>query len=223
MTWEILLLSFCMRSLRDLPARALTVPKNRLLSENGTHSRFCLSDCPSMTLLFTAQKHPKVMVPRELNFSGNSTLGKRGAKAQGPKEELSAGADCSVFWALDPQTSTCVSYYIISMTSQHRSRNRGESRRLSLVWSSWKQINFLLAVSMSCFETQRGYRQHECPLTTTAGWAWCVLSASANQNLLQRRASSCPALLNIFACPGKTWAFSCLPSGLLANECCTAS
>lgn len=60
-----------------------------LLSENGPHPRFCLSDCPSMTPLFSALRDPKAMVPRKLNFPGNPTLGKREAKAQGPKEELS--------------------------------------------------------------------------------------------------------------------------------------
>lgn len=73
-----------------------------LLSENGAHPKFCLSGCPSMTPPFPAQRDPKAMVPRELNFPGNPTPGKKEAKAQGPKEELSPGADCSVFCTLNP-------------------------------------------------------------------------------------------------------------------------
>lgn len=66
-----------------------------LLSENGPHPKFCLSGCPSMTPLFPALRAPKAMVPRELNFPGNPTPGKRETKAQ--KRSLVQGqiAQCS--------------------------------------------------------------------------------------------------------------------------------
>lgn len=141
--WAVPLLSFCIRSLRDLPARVLAITKGmagtpRLLTWNGAHLRLPLYDSPIHN-----KGDPETKVPKELNFPGNPLLGKRKVKALDQKGSLLGDRSPQVLRALltDTLTNACLCY-IISMTLQHCSRKKGERKRLSLVWSVEKSVFF---------------------------------------------------------------------------------